>query len=236
MMKKAVSLALLLVAILLLPSCNKNRQPGRNVPKLPEAFRPAGVDMGGNILWAEFNLGTTESVQYGYALRWGEWKEMDKDSDYRFSIKGEVGYSAYNDADKLTILQEEDDPAVLLLGDGWRVPTPADFEWLASNCDWKFENDNSTKCCGISATSKINGNRLYFPIHYQSPGAISSPQTILITGGSNYFATNTLAPDKSRNLSCQIGYSGALIDNKVIHSIIAFPRAQKQLYRPVRDK
>ena len=210
MMKKAVSLALLLVAILLLPSCNKNRQPGRNVPKLPEAFRPAGVDMGGDILWAEFNLGTTESVQYGYALRWGEWKE--------------------------TILQEEDDPAVLLLGDGWRGPTPADFEWLAANCNWKFENDNSTKCCGMSATSKINGNRLYFPIYYQNPGALSSPQTILITGGSNYFATNTLAPDKSRNLSCQIGYSGALIDNKVIHSIIALPRAQKQLYRPVRDK
>ena len=236
MMKKAVSLALLLVAILLLPSCNKNRQPGRNVPKLPEAFRPAGVDMGGDILWAEFNLGTTESVQYGYALRWGEWKEMDKDSDYRFSIKGEVGYSAYNDADKLTILQEEDDPAVLLLGDGWHTPSPEDFQWLADNCEWAFveyENYN----CGVTATSKINGKQLYFPLHYNAPDALGAPQAISILGASREYATNTLVSgDWSRNISYKIKFNGSILDGKVVVTQSNSKRTQSLHYRPVKHK
>ena len=189
MMKKAVSLALLLVAILLLPSCNKNRQPGRNVPKLPEAFRPAGVDMGGDILWAEFNLGATDPKEDVLVLRWGEWTA--EDGDYRLFNSDKTDYSVYNDTDKLTVMKDEDDPAVKLLGDGWHTPSPEDFQWLADNCEWAFveyENYN----CGVTATSKINGKQLYFPLHYNAPDALGAPQAISILGASREYATNTL--------------------------------------------
>ena len=211
MMKKAVSLALLLVAILLLPSCNKNRQPGRNVPKLPEAFRPAGVDMGGDILWAEFNLG-------------------------RLFNSDKTDYSVYNDTDKLTVMKDEDDPAVKLLGDGWHTPSPEDFQWLADNCEWAFveyENYN----CGVTATSKINGKQLYFPLHYNAPDALGAPQAISILGASREYATNTLVSgDWSRNISYKIKFNGSILDGKVVVTQSNSKRTQSLHYRPVKNK
>lgn len=234
MMKKAVSLALLLVAILLLPSCNKNRQPGRNVPKLPEAFRPAGVDMGGDILWAEFNLGATDPKEDVLVLRWGEWTA--EDGDYRLFNSDKTDYSVYNDTDKLTVMKDEDDPAVKLLGDGWHTPSPEDFQWLADNCEWAFveyENYN----CGVTATSKINGKQLYFPLHYNAPDALGAPQAISILGASREYATNTLVSgDWSRNISYKIKFNGSILDGKVVVTQSNSKRTQSLHYRPVKNK
>lgn len=47
-------------------------------------------------------------------------------------------------------------------GDEWRIPSRAQFEELMENCTWEYTTLGRLKGC--KATSKVNGNYIFFPI------------------------------------------------------------------------
>ena len=233
-------LAACAIASLLTPSCCKHdpaegqnpETPGEESRILSEEYHPSGVDMGGSVLWAEFNLGATADVQLGYSLQWAAW-EPDGESPYY--DEQNMSFTAYNATDGLNTLRDQDDATVILLGDGWHVPSPDDYEWLIENCNWEFTANETEKIYGLTATSTINGNQLFFPIYYPREDALTAPVSIMLMGASVYYMTNALYSNIN-NVAFKLGYGGILSDNPIIHKRTSLSRRGTQCVRPVLRK
>lgn len=107
------------------------------------------VDMGEAGIWAKYPLGVTEwneeTLNKILYFAWGETegytksqvpsqKEFNPDS-YKFSIGGsEENFNKYNNSDKLTELELEDDACHIIMGGDWRIPTSKDFKKLIDSC------------------------------------------------------------------------------------------------------
>ena len=102
------------------------------------------VDLGlaSGLLWAKYNIGTTEPTQLGNYYAWGETSPKKKyySDNYKYYIW--KGYdlkriTKYNEEDGKTVLDLEDDAARANLGVGYRIPTKADWEELLEDCKWE---------------------------------------------------------------------------------------------------
>ena len=102
------------------------------------------VDLGlaSGLLWAKYNIGTTEPTQLGNYYAWGETSPKKKyySDNYKYYIwKGAdlKRISKYNEEDGKTVLDLEDDAARANLGVGYRIPTKEDWEELLEDCKWE---------------------------------------------------------------------------------------------------
>lgn len=132
------------------------------------------VDLGlpSGTLWATFNLGAAKPEDYGDLFAWGETEPKDKydypsykhgngrnGEHFKFtkycsdSQHGENGFT-----DTLTVLQPEDDAATVKWGDGWCMPTAAQYQELIDNTTHTYQY--GTK--GVLFTAS-NGKSLFFP-------------------------------------------------------------------------
>ncbi len=102
------------------------------------------VDLGlaSGLLWAKYNIGTTEPTQLGNYYAWGETSPKKKyySDNYKYYVW--KGYdlkriTKYNEEDGKTVLELEDDAARANLGVGYRIPTKADWEELLGDCKWE---------------------------------------------------------------------------------------------------
>lgn len=112
--------------------------------------------------WASCNLGAAVPEDPGTYFAWGETAGKDYYGwdNYRFGGP-EEGLSKYNpQMDRLVLLEKEDDAAAALLGDGWRLPTKADWEELVSKGVWKMEVRNGK--AGYRVTSRADGEEIVF--------------------------------------------------------------------------
>lgn len=231
-------LAALAVALLFLPACNKDK------PKpLGQQFRPETVDMGGSILWASFNLGATDRFEMGLELAWGEWAEREDGhmTYYRFYdesyYENHGEYTAYNTEDGQTTLQSSDDPATLLLGDGWRIPTASEFQWLIDNTTSKSVVSNDGREVGAEFTSKINGNILYLPLYQATSDQIGT----LLSSKSAIYATASLhTASTNQNVAIYLRHAGidaALFEQPFQYRFPYYQgRHLGQCIRPVKSK
>lgn len=137
------------------------------------------VDLGlaSGLLWAKYNIGTTEPTQLGNYYAWGETSPKKKyySDNYKYYIW--KGYdlkriTKYNEEDGKTVLELEDDAARANLGVGYRIPTKADWEELLEDCKWEavtatlpIELDPSQKK-GIARwkVTGPNGNSIVLPM------------------------------------------------------------------------
>ena len=129
-----------------------------NVPEGPAAVRescqapPVGtVDFGEgfDVLWGTANVGASSPGEKGWAFAWGET-----------SVKAFYGWDSYlhchgssssmcryctcvefGAVDDRSVLEEADDAAAVCLGNGWRMPTAAQWRQLMSSTDWKWTDD-----------------------------------------------------------------------------------------------
>ena len=93
------------------------------------------VDLGLSVYWASFNLGSfTESV-HGDRYQWGN---VEPSSPQKYDYEMEPG-----------------DAAAFNWGGSWRLPSRAEWEELAENCEWKKDTVDVTP--GFRATSKVPG-------------------------------------------------------------------------------
>ena len=112
------------------------------------------VDLGlpSGLMWRKYNVGANSEYEKGNYYAWGETvtKQKYDITTYKWvEIIGEkTDYTKYNETDKLTLLQPEDDAATANLGENYRTPTPKEWEELLAECTWEVatttNKDNKT--------------------------------------------------------------------------------------------
>ncbi len=140
------------------------------------------VDLGIGVKWATRNLGATAPEEFGDYFAWGETepKKQYTWSSYKFHMGGSktenVIFSKYNPGgtrwglvDGKSVLDPEDDAAIVRLGGKWRMPTEEDARKLLDNCACEWTELNGVK--GFKVTSKVPGYTerwIFFPAagHY----------------------------------------------------------------------
>lgn len=187
-MKRLILIAAVALLAMVMASCQKddnatsqNTQDTSNTstdpsidttttPTVPDGFVDLGLPSG--LLWATCNLGATAPEEYGGNYSWGETstKETYNWGTYRFAAVDADGNlssltkyntkDAYGSLDNKTVLESEDDAASVILGNGARIPTEADWQELLDNTTvvWTTLND----VCGRQFTAS-NGNSLFLP-------------------------------------------------------------------------
>ena len=121
------------------------------IAKKIEALKAAGgsttvvkdyVDLGlpSGLMWRKYNLGANSEYEMGNHYAWGETvtKQKYDITTYKWGeLIGETTYyTKYNEIDKLTLLQPEDDAATANLGENYRTPTKEDWQELVEECTW----------------------------------------------------------------------------------------------------
>ena len=186
---------------------------------------PSGVDMGGDLLWATFNVGANSPEHYGNYYAWGETEVKNKyDWDsYKF------GYlpTKYK-PNGLTVLESSDDVATQVWGGSWRMPTAEDWQWLKENCEWvETRNYNGTGVAGFTVTA-TNGNSIFLPFAGYFSG--NSEFGLSEFGSSGFYWSSTLGDD-SAVAGMMFFYSGS--DEPSVPNSI---RCEGLTIRPVSPK
>ena len=116
------------------------------------------VDLGLSVKWATCNVGASSPEEYGDYYAWGE--TTPKTSNAWYSYKWLDNPLKYNDKDKLTVLEPQDDVAAVQWGSEWRIPTNSEFDELLNECTWKWTKQGDIK--GYEVKAK-NGKQIFLP-------------------------------------------------------------------------
>ena len=131
------------------------------------------VDLGlpSGLLWATCNVGAARPENYGDYFAWGETqpKETYNWTTYQYCNGSSntltkycnissYGYNGFTD--DLTTLLPEDDAATANWGEGWRMPTQAEFQELLDNTTVTWTTQNGVNGRLFTAS---NGNSLFLP-------------------------------------------------------------------------
>ena len=118
------------------------------------------VDLGLSVKWAVLNIGADNRADSGDLYAWGETEPKTNYSvrTYKFYKEvpyGDSYYTKYFRYNSTTRLEAEDDVVSCAWGNGWRMPTPYEYQELANNCDFSWVTIGETK--GIMLTSRVEG-------------------------------------------------------------------------------
>ena len=110
------------------------------------------VDLGLSVLWATCNVGASSPSDYGNYYAWGETTTKSRYTEsnsrtYEVSMGDISGNPQY-------------DAATANWGDGWRMPTEAEFEELVDKCDWQWTSQGGRN--GYKVTGP-NDNSIFLP-------------------------------------------------------------------------
>ena len=135
------------------------------------------VDLGlaSGLLWAKYNIGTTEPTQLGSYYAWGETstkKEYYSTNYKHFKAKYNIEVLKYNEKDGKEVLELEDDAARANIGAGYRIPTKEDWEELLEDCKWEAVTTTLSEIIDPSQKKVIarwkvtgpNGNSIVLPM------------------------------------------------------------------------
>ena len=155
-----------------------------------------GIEIDGKkLIFADRNVGANSVTDYGEYFAWGEitpkitgysWK------DYKFSTScDDTTFTKYNNIDKITTLELDDDAAHVNMGGDWRMPTERELLFLNIFTDkYWVENYQESGVNGIKYIGKNHlNNELFIPVS----GFISNSKQ----NGFNMYGdiwSSTLAP------------------------------------------
>ena len=129
------------------------------------------VDLGLSVLWATCNVGAASPEDYGDYFAWGETqpKENYDWTTYKYCkgtnktmtkycTNSSYGYNGFTD--NKTVLDPEDDAAIVNWGGAWRMPTDAEFTELREQCQWTWTTQN-----GVNGYQVVgpNGSSIFLP-------------------------------------------------------------------------
>lgn len=130
------------------------------------------VDLGlpSGLMWRKYNVGANSEYEKGNYYAWGETvtKQDYFSTTYKWcELDGAIKrYTKYNETDKLTLLQPEDDAATANLGENYRTPTPKEWEELLAECTWEVAtttNKNNKTVIDYWKVVGPNGNFIILP-------------------------------------------------------------------------
>lgn len=101
------------------------------------------------------DLDEAEAAKYGADAAFDGYKI--KNAPY---YKSTTTYNKYNSTDKIKSLEEGDDAATTILGEGWRTPTRADWNNLYENCTWTWQTAEDNEFGGVTGY-KVEGKGEY---------------------------------------------------------------------------
>ncbi len=146
---------------------------------------PTYVDLGLSIKWGTCNIGAKNPEDFGNFYQWGDvaTKESYDWDTYKYGTD-RTNLEKYNVKDGKTVLDPEHDAAIVNLGEGWRMPTPAEIKELVDNCTWEWTTVNNVK--GYKVTAK-NGNSIFLPA-----AGVMFTKNPYYGGQYGYYLSNTL--------------------------------------------
>ena len=181
-------------------------------PGMPIPNNCVDLGLASGLLWAKYNIGTTEPTQLGNYYAWGETSPKKKyySDNYKYYIwKGDdlKRISKYNEEDGKTVLDLEDDAARANLGVGYRIPTKEDWEELLEDCKWEAVTTTLSEIIDPSQTKIIarwkvtgpNGNSIVLPMTsgFKADGwAVKPDNDTYYTTANLYPAEQQLDKDK----------------------------------------
>lgn len=163
------------------------------------AHHAAGRRRGGRRSRSEREMGAAqprrrEPRDFGTYFAWGEiegkdnyeWATYKHGTSYNQLTKyvSSVGYGLDGFIDNKEVLDESDDAAAQLLGNGWRMPTPEEMQELIEDCTW--EEDYDMGVGGLRVTGP-NGNSIFMPFAGRMYGSI-----LFQSNASGYYWTSSL--------------------------------------------
>lgn len=110
------------------------------------------VDLGLSVKWAPFNLGAKSQTTDGYFYCWGETVDKQYSHVYNYKHYDPLTDDYVEIGDNIS--NTEYDAAAQLWGDGWRMPTAAEFQELLDECTWVKSSN------GYTVTGP-NGNSIF---------------------------------------------------------------------------
>ena len=184
------------------------------------------VDLGLSVKWATCNVGATKPEEYGDYFAWGEVKPQKQYdwSTYKYcrgtreTLTKYCTSSSYGIVDNNTVLDSEDDAAVVNWGGAWRIPTKAEYDELRNNCVWKWIRQN-----GVNGYKVLgpNGNSIFLPaVGFMTDGILLS------AGRYGSYMLSSLHTNKSDFAYCMSFFSDILIQGQL-------SRENGQTVRPV---
>ena len=123
--------------------------------ELPTVVQPTDadmVDLGLSVKWASFNLGASNSGSDGLFFCWAELTQKQYSHTYNYKYYDPLTDKCVIIADQIS--GTEYDAATALWGDGWRMPTMAEWQELVDNCTWTATSS------GYTVTGP-NGNSIF---------------------------------------------------------------------------
>ena len=112
---------------------------------------PIDLGLPSGTLWADRNVGSKMSTDYGELFAWGE-------------IESKEDYSKYTYVEQLKpfvkIENTKHDAALSQLGPNWSMPTERQLQELLSECTWEWVQKNGHKGYQINGA---NGNSIFLP-------------------------------------------------------------------------
>lgn len=99
--------------------------------------------------------------------------------------------------DNINTLEDKDDAAQVILGNGWKMPSVEDVYELVQNCTFQWDAIGETK--GMRFTSKINGNSIFLPAGGDRGfGMNSQTEQLHWSNEQGYYWTSTLSVPRSQ--------------------------------------
>ena len=163
--------------------------------------------------------------------RWSNYKywvsgssNMDLKMSKYCSTKGSSYWGGSGDPDNKLVLEPEDDAAIVKLGNGWRMPTLDDYNYLFANCDTEWTSLNGV--AGVKLTSRIAGYTdkwIFFPASGRMDGT-----NVEYSGSSIYYWTSSLSVDTP-------SHAYGLVNVFDQYGVFSMPRYMGFTIRPVHE-
>ncbi|MBP5667991.1 MAG: hypothetical protein J6X32_07580 [Salinivirgaceae bacterium] len=188
-------------------------------------FAPT-VDLGleSGTLWATRNLGATVPWNYGDYYAWGETQTKDvyswetykyckgsEETLTKYCNKADYGNNGFTDA--LTTLEAADDAATAAFGEGWAMPTNAEWEELYSQCYWVWtENYNNRNARGYivykAKSAGDKGTKVYSDGTPSASYSLTDAHIFLPAAGCRYDTNLNYAGSYGNYWSASLGEDG----------------------------
>ena len=129
------------------------------------------IDLGlpSGTLWADCNIGADNPQELGDFFAWGETEPKDDKTweTYKYCNGNKYELTKYNNStaygnnpDSLTVLEDIDDAAHVIWGEGWHIPSPQQYQELLDYCNIYLMEHGKSKGIRVIGT---NGHEIYMP-------------------------------------------------------------------------